>query len=62
MKENGSLLGQGRIDFVQVRAALDDIGYSGPLQIEGAVPPGGGLLESYIANVAFLRRIFQAAK
>ncbi|MSU63716.1 MAG: sugar phosphate isomerase/epimerase [Pedosphaera sp.] len=58
MKENGSLLGQGRIDFKKVRAALDDIGYRGPMQIEGAVPPGGKLIESYIANVKFLREIF----
>jgi len=58
MKENGALLGQGRIDFKKVRAALDDIGYSGTMQIEGAVPPGGKLIESYIANLKFLREIF----
>ena len=39
-KENGSLLGQGRIDFPAVRKALDDIDYTGWLQIEGAVPKG----------------------
>ena len=60
MKENGALLGQGRIDFTKVRAALDDIGYRGPLQIEGAVPLGGKLIESYVANRQFLRRIFPA--
>lgn len=58
LKENGTLLGQGRVDFRKVRAALDDIGYRGALQIEGAVPPGGRLLESYIANQKFLREIF----
>ena len=58
MKENGALLGQGRIDFQKVRAALDDIGYRGPMQIEGAVPPGGKLVESYTANRRFLRGIF----
>lgn len=58
MKENGALLGQGRIDFQKVRAALDDIGYRGPMQIEGAVPPGGKLVESCTANRRFLRGIF----
>ncbi len=56
-KENGSLLGQGKIDFKKVRAALDDIGYSGWIQIEGAVPPGKQILESYQANCKFLRGI-----
>lgn len=60
LKENGALLGKGRIDFKKVRAAIDDIGYRGPMQIEGAVPPGGKLIESYIANLKFLREIFPA--
>lgn len=58
MKENGALLGHGRVDFAKVRAAIDDIGYSGWMQIEGAVPPGGAVRESYVANREFLRRIF----
>jgi L-ribulose-5-phosphate 3-epimerase len=57
-KENGALLGQGKVDFKKVRAALDDIGYSGWIQIEGAVPPGKGMLESYRANCRFMREIF----
>ncbi len=56
-KENGSLLGQGKVDFHKVRAALDDIGYRGWVQIEGAVPPDKPLLESYQANCKFLRGI-----
>ena len=56
-KENGSLLGQGKVDFRRVRAALDDIGYRGWVQIEGAVPPGKGILESYRANCKFLRDV-----
>jgi sugar phosphate isomerase/epimerase len=56
-KENGSLLGQGKADFRKVRAALDDISYSGWVQIEGAVPPGQPMLESYQANCKFLRGI-----
>jgi len=57
-KENGFLLGQGKVDFKQVRAAMDDIGYSGWIQIEGAVPDGGQMLPSYQANVKFLRGVF----
>ena len=57
-KENGSLLGQGKVDFKKVREALDDIGYTGWIQIEGAVPPGKGMLESYQSNCAFMRGIF----
>jgi len=56
-KENGSLLGQGKVDFHKVRAALDDIGYHGWVQIEGAVPPGKPMLESYRANCKFMRGI-----
>jgi sugar phosphate isomerase/epimerase len=59
-KENGFLLGQGKVDFPAVRAAMDDIGYQGWVQIEGAVPPGRSLRESYRANQRFLRRLFAA--
>lgn len=57
-KENGSLLGQGKVDFKKVRSALDDIGYTGWIQIEGAVPEGKPMLESYQANCQFMRKIF----
>lgn len=57
-KENGALLGQGKVDFRKVRAALEDIDYSGWIQIEGAVPAGAAMLESYQANCKFLRGIF----
>lgn len=56
-KENGALLGQGKVDFKKVRAALDDIGYRGWVQIEGAVPKGAQMLESYQANLKFLRGV-----
>jgi L-ribulose-5-phosphate 3-epimerase len=58
LKENGALLGQGRVDFQKVRHAIDDIGYQGWLQIEGAIPEGANMLESYKKNCRFLRRIF----
>jgi len=57
-KENGFLLGQGRIDFPSVRQAMDDIGYTGWIQIEGAVPKGEPMLESYVENVRFMRATF----
>jgi len=60
-KENGSLLGKGNVDFVKVRAAMDEIGYQGWIQIEGAVPTGKAMLESYQLNCKFLRGIFSAA-
>jgi sugar phosphate isomerase/epimerase len=59
-KENGALLGHGNVDFKKVRAAMDDIGYTGWIQIEGAVPPGQPMLESYQANCKFMRGLFTA--
>jgi len=59
-KENGALLGQGKIDFRRVREAMDDISYAGWIQIEGAVPPGKAILESYRANCKFMRELFDA--
>jgi len=57
-KENGSLLGQGKVDFQKVRVAMDDIDYAGWIQIEGAVPPDQPMLESYKANCKFMRAVF----
>ena len=56
-KENGALLGQGKVDFAKVRAALDDIRYEGWVQIEGAVPSGKPMLESYQSNCKFVRSV-----
>ncbi len=58
MKENGFLLGQGKIDFMRVRDVIEDIGYTGWMQIEGAVPRGGNVREAYEANYKFLRNLF----
>jgi sugar phosphate isomerase/epimerase len=57
-KENGFLLGQGRIDFPGVRKAMDDINFAGWIQIEGAVPKGQPIVESYVQNVRFMRTHF----
>jgi L-ribulose-5-phosphate 3-epimerase len=59
MKENGFLLGQGKVNLERVRDAINDIGYEGWMQIEGAVPPKGDLVPSYIANQKYLRELFK---
>lgn len=56
-KENGNLLGKGLIDFKEVRRAMDDINYTGWVQIEGAVPKDADMLESYIWNNNYLRSV-----
>jgi sugar phosphate isomerase/epimerase len=61
-KENGNLLGQGKIDFKEVRKAIDDIGYTGWVQIEGAIPEKKEVLESYRQNNHYLRGIFPESK
>ncbi len=58
LKENGFLLGKGKVDLTKVRQALDDIGYSGWLQIEGAVPAGKPVVESYVENNKTVRSLF----
>lgn len=58
LKENGFLLGKGKIDLTKVRRAVDDIGYSGWLQIEGAVPAGKPIIESYVENNRTVRSLF----
>jgi L-ribulose-5-phosphate 3-epimerase len=60
MKENGFLLGHGKVNLEQVRDAINEIGYEGWMQIEGAVPSGGNLTEAYIANRKYLRQLFPA--
>ncbi|MGF7216593.1 sugar phosphate isomerase/epimerase [Spirosoma lacussanchae] len=58
LKENGFLLGKGKIDLARVRQTLDEIGYTGWLQIEGAVPKGQPILASYIENNRTVRTLF----
>lgn len=56
-KENGALLGQGLVDFQKVKNCIDEIGYVGPIQIEGAVPKGASILECHRQNVQFVRNL-----
>jgi L-ribulose-5-phosphate 3-epimerase len=60
MKENGQLLGQGKVDFKRVRETLKDIGYQDWLVIEGAVPSGGQMFPAYIENRRFLAELMNA--
>ncbi|MBI4657397.1 MAG: sugar phosphate isomerase/epimerase [Verrucomicrobia bacterium] len=55
-KDAGFLLGKGRIDFAQVRQAIEDIGYSGWAQIEAAAP--NDLVSDYRENLRYLRNLF----
>ena len=57
-KENGFLLGKGLIDFQKVKAAVNDIGWQGWLVVEGAVPKGGDMFDSYVKNQKYLRSVF----
>jgi L-ribulose-5-phosphate 3-epimerase len=56
VKDGQHMLGRGRIDFRQVRKALDDIEYSDWLQIEAAAPHG--LIADYVAYREYLKAIF----
>lgn len=55
-KDAKFLLGQGRVDFMKVRDAMDEIGFSGWGQIEAAAPHS--VLTDYRANLAYLRTVF----
>ena len=55
-KDAGYMLGQGRIDFKAVRQALDDIHYSGWIQIEAAAPHD--LVADYTADRKYLKGLF----
>lgn len=55
-KDAKSRLGQGRIDFRKVRAAMDEINYSGWIQIEAPTPRG--TVVDYREDLAYLREVF----
>lgn len=57
-KENGSLLGRGKVDFRKVKEALGDIGWSGWLVIESATVPGKSVEACYRMNQQYLRSVF----
>ncbi|MBN2376377.1 MAG: sugar phosphate isomerase/epimerase [Sedimentisphaerales bacterium] len=55
-KDYNNLFGKGKINFPAVRLAMDDIGYRGWIQIEGAQPLG--LVESYKYDTSYLKKVF----
>lgn len=57
-KENGYLLGRGKVDFVKLRDAITDIGYDGWLIIEGATERGKSMHDCYVHNSQYLRGVF----
>lgn len=60
IKENGSLLGQGTLDWAKIRNLLYEMNYFGDgwMQIEGAMPDNADIIESYRHNLQFLRNLF----
>lgn len=55
-KDYNFIFGQGKVDFAAVRKAMDDVGYRGWIQLEGASPLG--LIESYRQDRAYLKQVF----
>ena len=55
-KDYKNIFGKGKVDFVKVRRAMDDIGYRGWIQIEGYCPLG--MMESYRQDEQYLRTVF----
>jgi L-ribulose-5-phosphate 3-epimerase len=55
-KDGPHMLGKGRIDFRAVRRAMDDVEFSGWLQLEAAHPHG--LIPDYTTDAKYLREIF----
>lgn len=58
-KENGSVLGEGRVDFHKVKQSIDDIDYSGWLIIESATKLGSSVRDCYVHNQKYLRSVFE---
>lgn len=60
-KENGYLLGEGKVDFHRVREILEEINYVGWIIIEDATPDGMEILPAYRQNLAFIQKTFNPA-
>lgn len=56
-KENGNLLGQGKVNFPKVKDTLQEIGYTDWVIIEGAVPKGAEMFPSYVSNRKYLHQL-----
>lgn len=58
MKENGFLLGEGKIDFPKLKKTINQIAYDQWIVIESAHPKGSDLGEAYRHNQQYLRSLF----
>jgi sugar phosphate isomerase/epimerase len=56
-KDGKSRLGHGKVDFNKVKEAMDEIEYSGWIQLESSAP--NGVLVDYKADLEFLKTIFK---
>lgn len=61
MKEKGTLLGEGLVDYSKVKDAIEAIGYRGWLVIEDARAKGRTVEDCYQHNLKYLRSIFPNA-
>ncbi|SEJ14207.1 Sugar phosphate isomerase/epimerase [Cyclobacterium xiamenense] len=59
-KENGNLLGQGKVDFARVKGTLDKIGYTNWIIMEGALPNGAEIVPAYQQNLKFVRKLIRS--
>lgn len=60
LKENGSLLGKGTLEWSKIRDCLYDINYYGDgwMHIEGSMPAKADIVTSYQHNLQFVRQLF----
>jgi L-ribulose-5-phosphate 3-epimerase len=61
-KENGALLGEGKIDFRRWKNCLTKAGYRGWLIIEGARPKKTDVVPAYRRNFKLLDQVFRGPK
>lgn len=63
IKENGLLLGQGTLPWLQIRELIYGMQYYGDgwMQLEWAMPNGADVVESYKHNLQFTRALFNKA-
>ncbi|WP_162343356.1 sugar phosphate isomerase/epimerase family protein [Cyclobacterium salsum] len=59
-KENGNLLGQGKVNFQRVKSTLEKMGYKNWIIMEGALPKGAAILPAYQQNLQFVRQLIKS--
>ncbi len=61
-KENGFLLGQGKVDFPKLKKTLQGIGYDDWLVIESSLPRRVDRLAAHTLNASYLKKTFREQK